>query len=99
MKTKNIFKTVAFAMLMPTMLLTTACSSEDDMVNNTANNTVENAEVVAKKGYALPVTVNVTRQDDGTTRTTYTDNGNKTGTLDFSEGDKLFVEGGHASDL
>ena len=26
MKTKNIFKTLAAAMLMPTMLLTTACS-------------------------------------------------------------------------
>ena len=38
MKTKNIFKTLALAMLMPTMLLTTACSSEDDVVNsNTAN--------------------------------------------------------------
>ncbi len=36
MKTKNIFKTLALAMLMPTMLLTTACSSEDDVVNSTS---------------------------------------------------------------
>ena len=83
MKTKNIFKTVAFAMLMPTMLLTTACSSEDDLVNNTA----ENTETVANKGYALPVTVSATRQGDGT-RATF--DGSK---LNFSEGDKLFVSG------
>ena len=87
MKTKNIFKTLALAMLMPTMLLTTACSSEDDVVNNTAN-----TENTINKGYALPVTVNVTRQGDGT-RATYTDNGDGTGSLAFSTGDKLFVEG------
>ena len=34
MKTKNIFKAVALAMLMPAMLLTTACSNEDDAINN-----------------------------------------------------------------
>lgn len=82
MKTKNIFKTLAFAMLMPTMLLTTACSSEDDLVNNTAGEST-----ASTKGYALPVTVNVTRQGDGT-RATF--DGSK---LNFSEGDKLFVEG------
>jgi len=86
MKTKNIFKTLALAMLMPTMLLTTACSSEDDLVNN---------ENTATKGYALPVTINVSRQgDEGTTRATYTyDEGTKKGTLAFSAGDKLFVSG------
>lgn len=67
-----------------TMLLTTACSSEDDLVNNTAN-----TENTINKGYALPVTVNVTRQGDGaTTRATF--DGSK---LNFSEGDKLFVSG------
>ena len=87
MKTKTIFKTLAFAMMMPAMMLTTACSSEDDLVNNTAENTV------TSKGYALPVTVNVTR-GDATTRATYTyDEGTKKGTLSFSEGDKLFVSG------
>ena len=60
MKTKNIFKTLALAMLMPTMLLTTACSSEDDVVNSN----IANLETVANKGYALPVTVNVTREGD-----------------------------------
>ena len=85
MNTKNIFKTVALAMLMPAMLLTSACSSEDDLVNNTA----ENTEAVANKGYALPVTVSATRQGDGT-RATYNESTNK---LEFSTGDKLFVYG------
>ena len=83
MRTKTIFKTVALAMMMPAMLLTSACSSEDDLVNNTA----ENTEAVANKGYALPVTVNVTRQGDGT-RATF--DGSK---LNFGAGDKLFVYG------
>ena len=67
-----------------TMLLTTACSSEDDLVNNTAENTV------TSKGYALPVTVNVTRGGDATTRATF--DGSK---LNFSTGDKLFVRGNY----
>ena len=93
MQKKNIFKTLALAMLMPTMLLTTACSSEDDVVNSN----IANLETVAKKGYALPVTVNVTREGDkGSNRATYTDNGDGTGSLGFSAGDKLFVKG-HAS--
>ncbi len=82
MTTKKIFKMFAFAMLMPTMLLTTSCSSDDDFVN-----TSENTE---KKGYALPVTVNVTRQGDATTRANYNESTRK---LEFSAGDKLFVEG------
>ena len=76
-----------------TMLLTTACSNEDDALNNTAN-----TENTINKGYALPVTVNVTRQGDATTRATYTDNGDGTGSLGFSSGDKLFVEGGSSSE-
>ena len=64
MKTKTIFKTLALAMMMPAMLLTTACSSDDDaIVNNPENNN--------QKGYAIPVTVNVTRQGDATTRAEY----------------------------
>ena len=78
MKTKNIFKTVALAMLMPAMLLTTACSNQDD-VANTSN--------ITSKGYALPVTVNATRGGDAT-RATF--DGSK---LNFSTGDKLFVYG------
>ena len=82
MKTKTIFKTLALAMLMPAMLLTTACSSDDEIVNteNPANT----------KGYALPVTINVTRQGDTTTRATF--DGSK---LSFSAGDKLFVSGSY----
>jgi len=79
MKTKNIFKALALAMLMPAMMLTTACSNEDDAINNGDN----------KKGYPLQVTVNVTR-GDGATRATYNESTRK---LEFSTGDKLFVEG------
>ena len=84
MKTKNIFKALALAMLMPAMVLTTACNSEDDLVNN---------ENTATKGYALPVTINVSRQgDEGTTRASYNES---TRMLSFSAGDKLFVTGNH----
>ena len=86
MKTKTIFKTLALAMLMPTMLLTIACSTEDDIVNNPTG-----TEAVDKKGYELPVTVNVTRQgNEATTRATYNESTRKLG---FSTGDKLFVDG------
>ena len=80
MKTKNIFKSLAFAMLMPAMLLTTACSSDDDLTNN---------EPTAKESYKIPVTVNVTRQGDAT-RAEYDATTKK---LSFSEGDKLLVDG------
>ena len=89
MKTKNIFKTLAFAMLMPTMLLTTSCSSDDDFATNNAN--VNNTENIATKGYELPATINVTRQD---TRATFDDGTKK---LSFSSGDKLFVQGTEAT--
>ena len=85
MKTKNIFKALAAAMLMPAMLLTASCSSEDNLVNN------ENTGTAAKQGYTLPVTVNVTRQgDNAATRAAYNESTKK---LAFSEGDKLFVSG------
>ena len=84
MKTKTIFKMLALAMLMPAMLLTTACSNEDDALNT---------ENTAKKGYILPVTVNVTRQGNGgTTRASYNEGTKK---LEFSAGDKLFVKGSY----
>ena len=89
MKTKNFFKTLAAAMLMPTMLLTTACSSEDDALNTTA------AESTVNKGYTIPVTVSATRQgDEATTRASFNETTKK---LEFSAGDKLFVSGGHAT--
>ncbi len=85
MNTKNIFKVVACAMLMPAVLLTTSCGKGDDAVTNSEK--PANTEAAINKGYALPVTVNVTRQDDGT-RATF--DGSK---LNFSAGDKLFVYG------
>ena len=87
MKTKTIFKTLALAMLMPTMLLTTACSSEDELINT--------EKPTNTKGYALPVTINVTRQGDTTTRATYD---GETKKLSFSAGDKLFVSGFYDDD-
>ena len=86
MKTKTIFKALALAMLMPATMLTTACSSEDNLAAN--NN--ENTEVVNEKGYPLQVTVNVTREGDATTRATYNESTKK---LEFSTGDQLFVKG------
>ena len=74
MNTKNILKTLAFA-----MLLATACN-KSEIAND------ENAE---KKGFALPVTVNVTREGDNT-KATYNESTRK---LEFSAGDKLFVSG------
>ena len=85
MKTKTILKTLALAMLMPAMLLTTACSNSDDEIINTENPT-------NTKGYALPVTINVTRQGDATTRASYNETSKK---LSFSTGDKLFVSGSY----
>ena len=79
MNTKNIFKALAFVMLMPMMLLTTSCSSDDDAVDS---------EYTTKKGYALPVTINVTRQGNAGVKAIYNESTRK---LSFSTGDKLFV--------
>ena len=84
---KNIFKLMALALLMPATMLLTACGNEDEVVNPEKPATAEAAETAVNKGYALPVTVNVTRQGDGT-RATF--DGSK---LNFSTGDKLFVSG------
>lgn len=84
MKTKNICKALALAILMPALLLNTACNS--DITNN------ENTD---GKGFALPVTVNVSRQgDDPATKATYNASTKK---LEFSTGDKLFVNGTHTT--
>lgn len=87
MKTKNIFKTLAFAMMMPAMLLTTACSNEDELANN---KNIDNTEAAINKGFSLPVTVNVTRQGDSDMRAVFNDETKK---LSFSAGDQLFVSG------
>ena len=87
MKTKNIFKTLAAAMLMPAMLLNTACNKE------TVTENVIETENTAGKGYTLPVTVSVTRQaDDPASKATFNES---TKMLEFSEGDKLFVQGSY----
>ena len=75
MKTNNILKALAFA-----LLITTACN-KSEIAND------ENAE---KKGFALPVTVNATRGGDDATKATYNESTRK---LEFSAGDKLFVNG------
>lgn len=92
MKTKTIFNLLAFAMLTAAMVLTTACSGSEDLADNKPE-TTEPTEPVAKKGYELPVTINVTRQGDDATRASYT--GNK---LEFSTGDQLFVKGEDTSE-
>jgi hypothetical protein len=83
MKTKNIFKALAFAILMPAMLLTTACGKETVNDENTDG-----------KGFSFPVTVNVSRQGDDATKATFNDGTKK---LSFSTGDKLFVGGQNTS--
>ncbi len=86
MKTKNIFYTLAMAMLMPTVLLTSACSNSDELATDEIP-TVNSPE----KGYSLPVTVTVTRQGDAAaTRAVYDETDKK---LEFSTGDQLFVTG------
>ncbi len=75
MRTNTIIKALAFA-----MLLATACNK----------NEIANDENTEKKGFALPVTVNVTREGDDATKATYNESTRK---LEFSAGDKLFVSG------
>ena len=75
MRTNTIIKALAFA-----MLLATACNK----------NEIANDENTDKKGFALPVTVNVTREGDDATKATYNESTRK---LEFSAGDKLFVYG------
>ena len=74
MRTNTFIKALAFA-----MLLATACNK----------NEIANDENTEKKGFALPVTVNVTREGDNT-KATFDDGTKK---LSFSTGDKLFVYG------
>lgn len=87
MKTNNILKALAFA-----LLLTTACNKGDEFIINNENVIDENTgDKTEKKGFELPVTVNVTRQgDEDATKATYNESTKK---LSFSEGDQLFVNG------
>lgn len=75
MRTNTFIKALAFA-----MLLATACNK----------NEIANDENTEKKGFALPVTVNVTREGDDATKATFNESTRK---LEFSAGDKLFVSG------
>ncbi|MBQ4388953.1 MAG: hypothetical protein II824_03140 [Bacteroidales bacterium] len=75
MRTNTFIKALAFA-----MLLATACNK----------NEIANDENTEEKGFALPVTVNVTREGDDATKATYNESTRK---LEFSAGDKLFVSG------
>ncbi len=88
MNTTNLIKTLACAMLMPAVLLISGCSADDPLVENAPQLT---DGTVAGKAYTIPVTINVSRQDDeATTRATYNESTRK---LEFSAGDKLFVKG------
>ncbi len=93
MKTKNIMKALAMAMLMPAMLFT-ACSKDKEVTPTIDDNT-------AKNGYQLQVTVNVTCENDdtpaGSSKTMRADYNGETKKLSFSTGDKLFVRGSQAS--
>ena len=82
MKAINIFKTVAYVLALPTMLLTTACTSDE----------VQNIEQVPEsfRGYVRHVTVNATRGNGDATRAYY--NGKN---ICFSEGDQIFFGGDH----
>ena len=82
MNVKNIIKVVALAMLMPAMMLNSACSNEDEPVIGNEN--------APSRGYPLYVSVNATRQgDEATTRAEFgADN-----KLHFTAGDQLFVKG------
>lgn len=75
MRTNTFIKALAFA-----MLLATACNKSE----------IANEENTEKKGFALPVTVNVTREGDDATKATYNESTKK---LAFSAGDKLLVRG------
>lgn len=78
--TQGIFRVLTFVMLIPLMLLTAACDSDDESADNTD-----------ETGYTLRVTVNATRQDLAfVTRTTFNETTCK---LAFSAGDRLFVSG------
>lgn len=62
MKTNNILKALAFA-----LLITTACNKSE----------IANDENTEKKGFSFPVTVNVTREGDDATKATYNESTRK----------------------
>lgn len=86
MNTTKLIKTLALTMMASAAMLISGCSADDPLVENAPQIT---DGTVAGKAYTIPVTIDVTRQDDGT-KATYNDDTRK---LEFSAGDKLFVKG------
>ena len=86
MNTRKLIKTLACAMMASAAMLISGCSADDPLVENAPQIT---DGTVAGKAYTIPVTIDVTRHDDGT-KATYNES---TGKLEFSAGDKLFVKG------
>jgi len=81
MKTRYIKHWMLLPVIAAAALLSTACSNE----------TLTTApESQSQKGYEIPVTVNVTRDNSALTRTSYDAQTQK---VSFTEGDRLFVEG------
>ena len=81
MKTSTILKMMALPVAVAMSMITISCSNDDNVEQQPA----------PSKGYAFPVTIDVTRAaDNATTRASYSSDTKK---LSFSEGDKLFVGG------
>lgn len=87
MKANQFFKRVAVcAIAIPTMLLTTACSSDDDDQHDAQAS-------VSSLGYATPVTIKAYRDGIGdATRSQYNEEYH---TIGFTDGDQLFYRGQH----
>ncbi len=86
LSTKIIFRTMTLLLVLPAMMLTTACSSDDDMTQALLTETsADNTE-----GYPMYVEISASR--DMTTRATYDEENRK---MKFSEGDKLLINGHH----
>ncbi len=82
MNAKNIFKAVAFALAMPAMLLTSACSSDE---------VIEAEQAPASHlGYVTDVTITVGNDASSETRTFYDGKNNY---LEFTKGDQLLCCG------
>ena len=81
MKAINIFKAVAYVLALPALLLTTACSSDEENIEQTPE---------SFRGYVRHVTINATRDAGDATRAFYDQSQKK---LSFSEGDQLFYNG------
>jgi len=82
MKTKNVFRTWALLLALPTLLLTTSCSYDEHLNDN---------GIEVENGYEFPVVINAANKVQ-TTRASYN---YETMKLSFNEGDQLLVSGNH----